>query len=579
MKASDIKGKVDFGIITILDDEFRAVLKRFPSQASAVGERTYAISYVKGSASDAYLIAMVCCVESGEGEGQKTADALITDLDPQWLVLVGIGGAPPDDDFTLGDVIVASRLHDFTVGAAKEKLPRKQNTPPREYDIAGGPMHPAIQDFIAHLPALDHELQGWNGIESIGMERPPVELEMPDHFYGSEDWRKKVKDTLTRNFGPSAKLRPPLYRRAPIGSSNLLIKDTQIMFDWRQVARHIGAVEMELAGVYRAARRKNREYPILAIRGISDIIGFKRDPAWTEYACHSAASLAYALIKTTPIVPRPQRHYDGRPDREQGPTQACAMPDEYIKGYICLLDVVVKVATAAGDVGTTFMESRRQFDLARSKYYRLHDELPRLQRELESSLASRIAAFVSDEFKRYLDVMDSSLPTGRDSTLAPPLPFKDGFDLSRTTHSSWTTLRQELLIHPVLGPALAQLYENATWCKLLGFETADAYREYVSPTTKTLFTSLSPLGSVVIEHLVNDGYIDYDVLKRQGIPESVSVEIANRLHRDHWATKTDWTTDPKGNRVSLTEAGRKLLREAFDKWKRDFAKGKGVSGE
>jgi nucleoside phosphorylase len=572
MKATDIKGKVDFGIITMLDNEFSAVLRRFPPQEFAVGERTYTMSSVKTSASEACLVAMVRCVEAGEGGGQKTAEALINDLDPQWLVLVGIGGAPPDDDFTLGDVIVASRLHDFTVGAAKEK-------PPHEYDIAGGPMHPEIQDFLAQLPALDRELQGWNGIESIGMIQPLVELDRPDNFYGNDDWQKKVKETLTRNFGPSAKLRLPLYRCAPIGSSDLLIKDTQIMFDWRTVARHLGVVEMELAGVYRAARRMHREYPILAIRGISDIIGFRRDPGWNEYACHSAASLAYALIKTTPVVPRSQRHIEAKPDPEQGATQEHAMPDEYIKGYISLLDVVVEVATAAGDVSTTFMESRRQFDLARSKYSRLHDELPRLQHELESSLASCIAAFVSDEFKRYLDVMDRSLPTGGDSTLAPPLSFKDGFDLSRTTRSSWTTLRQDLLIHPVLGPALAQLYENATWCKLLGFETVDAYHEYVSPTTKTLFTSLSPLGSVVIKRLVNDGYIDHDVLEKQGIPASVSVEIANRLHRDHWATKTDWTTDLKGNRVSLTEAGRKLLRDAFDKWKRDSGKAKGVSGE
>jgi len=60
---------------------------------------------------------------------------------------------------------------------------------------------------------------------------------------------------------------------------------------------------MELAGVYRAARRMNREYPILAIRGLSDVVGFKRDDRWTKYACHSAASFTHVLISSG-VIPR-----------------------------------------------------------------------------------------------------------------------------------------------------------------------------------------------------------------------------------------------------------------------------------
>ena len=57
---------------------------------------------------------------------------------------------------------------------------------------------------------------------------------------------------------------------------------------------------MELSGVYSAARRMGKEYPILAIRGISDIVGFKRDSAWTKFAFNTAASLFFALLRAVP---------------------------------------------------------------------------------------------------------------------------------------------------------------------------------------------------------------------------------------------------------------------------------------
>jgi hypothetical protein len=42
---------------------------------------------------------------------------------------------------------------------------------------------------------------------------------------------------------------------------------------------------------------------MLAIRGISDIVGLKRQEAWTKYACASAASFAAAYLRTTPVQP------------------------------------------------------------------------------------------------------------------------------------------------------------------------------------------------------------------------------------------------------------------------------------
>ena len=40
---------------------------------------------------------------------------------------------------------------------------------------------------------------------------------------------------------------------------------------------------------------------MLAIRGISDIVGLKRADAWTKYACASAAAFTRAFLRTRPI--------------------------------------------------------------------------------------------------------------------------------------------------------------------------------------------------------------------------------------------------------------------------------------
>ena len=160
-----------------------------------------------------------------------------------------------------------------------------------------------MQNLIALLPAMRNSLRGWNSNESIGQVRPGVRLDT-DRFYGSQEWQKDTLEKMTHHFGPNASSREPLCTARAIVSGNLLVKDTETMKEWLNHGRDISAVEMELPGVYIAARTLQKSYPILAVRGISDVVGFKRDPAWTAYACHSAAAFLYAFLKTKPIAPR-----------------------------------------------------------------------------------------------------------------------------------------------------------------------------------------------------------------------------------------------------------------------------------
>lgn len=295
MRLADVKGKVDFGIITIREDEFEAVLHRFPAAGRVSGRRQYNLRRVELPGGGSYLVAVLRCIEQGNGEAQSAAQDLLEDLSPQWLLVVGIAGGVPSDEFGLGDVIVSTRIHDFSV----EAVLHEQGA---EYALAGGPVDKDAAVLAANLPALKAELGNWSSAGPLGVERPALptveSARSGDRLYGDANWRDKVLRALERQAGRVQ----PLVTAGAIASSDRLIKDTDILKVWMKVARQILALEMESAGVYRATY--GRRVPTLSIRGISDLVGLKREAHWTRYACHTAAAFTLALLKTRPLEPR-----------------------------------------------------------------------------------------------------------------------------------------------------------------------------------------------------------------------------------------------------------------------------------
>jgi nucleoside phosphorylase len=205
-------------------------------------------------------------------------------------MLVGIGGGVPSFDFTLGDVVCASRVHDFCVRATK-------HDEPESFRVTGGPMQRSVENILANLPAIARRLEGWNSTREIGQKRPYVRVQV-NNLYGDGQWKKETRRSLSHHFPTPSRMRLPIVTARSVATTDALIKSHLPIAQWRKVARDVEAVEMELGGVYRAARRHDHTYPILAIRGISDIVGFRRDEVWTKYACHSAASFAYALVQS-----------------------------------------------------------------------------------------------------------------------------------------------------------------------------------------------------------------------------------------------------------------------------------------
>lgn len=291
---SSYRGKIDAGILTIREDENAAILHRFTKVITDVQQRRYRIRSLALPGGGAYTLAVLRCVEQGNTDAQAAAHAMLEDLAPRFLIVVGIAGGVPSHEFSLGDVVVSSRIVDLSV----EAVIRDKE---REYALGGGPLHPEAATLVADISAMvaDGELDGWNSLDAIAQTRPPVDL-ADDRFYGDDAWRKSVREKLGRHFADRP-ARAPLVTTGAIASSDRLIKDDETLAVWLKIARQVVAVEMESAGIYKATQ--GRSVPFLAIRGISDVVGFKRHPDWTAYACQTAAAFARAFLLTRPFEP------------------------------------------------------------------------------------------------------------------------------------------------------------------------------------------------------------------------------------------------------------------------------------
>jgi nucleoside phosphorylase len=290
MDVGEVRGQVDFGIITIREDELEAVLERFPEDVGTLsGRRQYNLRRI--APGDPYLCAIVRCAVQANSEAQQVANALLDELAPRWLLIAGIAGGAPAPEFTLGDVVVGTEVCDFNVGAVLKDGSR-------EYTLHGWMSHPDVAKLAANLPAMRKQLGDWSGAESVRCPRPGVVV-LPKAVYGSAKWKKRVTEVKEQHV--SAGRQEPKVTAGAIACSDLVMKDAELFQVWLKLTRQVIAVEMESAGAAKAAQE--RQVPFMSIRGLSDIVGFSRDPKWIAYACHTAAAFTRAFLLTRPIPP------------------------------------------------------------------------------------------------------------------------------------------------------------------------------------------------------------------------------------------------------------------------------------
>jgi nucleoside phosphorylase len=279
--------KADIGIVTMKEEEYEAILDKFEPNGQASGaKRDYDIAVVS-TPRGTCRVAITRCAQQGNPFAQTAATEMLADVQPCFLLVVGIAGGVPTVDFCLGDVVVSDYIQDLTIEDTGISSGSER------YNALGGPLHPSASRIVERLHTVERAAPSWNLNESIACDRPILE---GTHTTEDQDWNRSIDEAIARH----AQRDIPIGTARKIASSDRLIKAPQLLRKWRQVLKAVAAVEMESAGVYLTCQRN--EVPFLAIRGISDIVGWKRDEAWTRYACHTAAAYARMLIQAGVFV-------------------------------------------------------------------------------------------------------------------------------------------------------------------------------------------------------------------------------------------------------------------------------------
>lgn len=159
-----------------------------------------------------YTVAVVRQVEQGLGEAQTVARDIIDDLAPRLILVVGIAGGLPSDEVTLGDVVLSTRIHDFTVEA--RKIGHEAT-----YAATGGPIDRALANAVADLANREDELGDWTSSLSLPA-RPPVTWTEDGQLYGPPEWQHELRAKLEHHHPKGAKPRAPRYMAGPIASSD-----------------------------------------------------------------------------------------------------------------------------------------------------------------------------------------------------------------------------------------------------------------------------------------------------------------------------------------------------------------------
>ncbi len=231
--------RVDIGIVTVQEIELEAVLEHIPPYRRLLGRRVYNLCRLKTENEDTYQIAVLRGLSTGTTETMEAVRDLMEELSPTWLFLVGM--AVGLDEGALGDVVVSSRIAEFT---AEAELPDGQ----RQYSVGGGSIAREAGIVVANLPALKRSLGQWNK----GLGSSP-----------------RIVDRL------------PTVSTGIIASSERVVPDPRIISSWLELVRGIKAIDMESAGVFRVA--SNRNVPLITIRGIGDVIGKLTSRDWRRY--------------------------------------------------------------------------------------------------------------------------------------------------------------------------------------------------------------------------------------------------------------------------------------------------------
>lgn len=256
---------VDFLIITALPEERNALLDILGSFDRVQLDRcpTYYLSAVPAYGRDGdYRVAVTMLSQVGNVQAAQHTSQAIKDLNPDYVLMVGIAGGVKGK-VGLGDVVVATQvLYYEQAKQHSEGLERRHQVYP--------------VDHLLLDRAQNYNDTAWRSLVSV---------ERPDG---------KDTEVLKVAFGPIA-----------VGEK--VIADSSFVFELIRSSPKLLGVEMESYGVAVAAANSSDRPRFLAIRGICDYADSTKDNDWHRYAAQSAAAFTIGFLRSGPVTPRAVR--------------------------------------------------------------------------------------------------------------------------------------------------------------------------------------------------------------------------------------------------------------------------------
>lgn len=284
--AGEQSTQVDLAVVTILPEEYRAVLccldthQHVRGSAAAPNIYSWEIGTVRAG-NDEYVVVVALAGDPTIQVGAVVTQATIERFDPRYVVLVGVAGGLAVDGQEHGDVVVSKTIYGYEYGKIDSGFqPRQDFTHRVDQGITN-----AMSAFVAGGG------DWWNAIQAM----PP---------------REKLAVAV---------------RLGAVASGNKVVDDVDDSF-FAAVVRawpKLLAVEMEGAGAaiaIESALAMGRQVGFAMVRGISDMprtrVGTAERDAWKSYAAEAAARFLIAVLRER--WPVPPRLKEGDPPRDDG---------------------------------------------------------------------------------------------------------------------------------------------------------------------------------------------------------------------------------------------------------------------
>ena len=109
--------KIDFGIVTVLGIERKAINGRLEGVKTIPGDPPDIREYYRGRLTladgTAYELAVVQCNQAGNSDAGQAAKDLLLRWSPNYLIMLGVAGGIPRGNLKIGDVVVATEVVEY----------------------------------------------------------------------------------------------------------------------------------------------------------------------------------------------------------------------------------------------------------------------------------------------------------------------------------------------------------------------------------------------------------------------------------------------------------------------------------